>query len=97
METNRRAWMFLRLMRHESVTVPVPTGFDWKAAGYLVSIGSVFLLGAVAWTKQNPPSWYYPVLVLGMATSIAGMACRYVAHLREKREIQSAKKEAERR
>jgi hypothetical protein len=84
-------------MRHETVTIPAPSGLDWKAIGYLVSIASVFFLGAVAWAKQNPPGWYYPVLVIGMATSIAGMGCRYVAHLRQKREITKAKAEAERR
>jgi hypothetical protein len=88
--------MFLARMRHESVTIPVPTGLDWKALGYLISIASVFFLGAVAWLKENPPAWYYPVLVIGMATSIIGMACRYVAHLREKREIRRAQAEAER-
>jgi hypothetical protein len=89
--------MFLLGMRHQTVTVPVPTGLDWKATGYLISIVSVLFLGAVAWTKENPPSWYYPVLVIGMATSILGMACRYLAHLHQKREIREAKSEAERR
>jgi hypothetical protein len=84
-------------MRHESVTVPAPTGLDWKAIGYLVSILSVFFLGAVAWTKESPPGWYYPVLVIGMATSIIGMGCRYVAHLHEKHEIRKAQSEATRR
>ena len=81
-------------MRHETVTIPAPTGLDWKALGYLISIGSVFFLGAVAWTKENPPGWYYPVLVIGMATSIVGMGCRYVAHLHQKRQIRDAKAEA---
>ena len=84
-------------MKHETVSVPAPTGLDWKATGYLVSIVSVFFLGAVAWTKENPPGWYYPVLVIGMATSIIGMGFRYVAHLREKAQIRKAKDEAERR
>jgi hypothetical protein len=84
-------------MKHEAVTVPVPTGLDWKAIGYLISIASVFFLGAVAWTKQDPPIWYYPVLVIGMATSIVGMGCRYMAHLHQKAEIRKAKAEAERR
>ncbi len=86
--------MFLRCMRHETVTIAAPTGLDWKALGYLISIASVFFLGAVAWTKQNPPGWYYPVLVIGMATSIIGMGCRYLAHLHQKREIREAKSEA---
>ena len=83
-------------MSHDSVTIPRPKGLDWKALGYLVSIASVFFLGAVAWQKENPPGWYYPALVIGMATSIVGMGCRYIAHLLEKREIQKAEEEAER-
>ena len=82
-------------MRHETVTIPAPTGLDWKALGYLISIVSVLFLGAVAWSKENPPGWYYPVLVIGMATSIAGMGCRYLAHLHQKREIREAKSEAD--
>ena len=81
-------------MRHETITIAAPTGLDWKALGYLISIVSVLFLGAVAWTKENPPHWYYPVLVIGMATSIAGMGCRYLAHLHQKREIREAKSEA---
>ena len=84
-------------MDQRTVTVPTPAGLDWKALGYLISIVSVFFLGATAWTKANPPGWYYPVLVIGMATSIVGMGCRYMAHLRQKRQIQQAKAEAERR
>ena len=84
-------------MRHETVTIPAPTGVDWKAIGYLISIASVLFLGAVAWDKENPPGWYYPVLVIGMATSIIGMGCRYVAHLREKREIRQAQAQAAKR
>ena len=83
-------------MRHESVTAAVPSGLDWKALGYLISIVSVFFLGAVALAKENPPDWYYPVLVIGMATSIIGMGCRYMAHLHQKREIREAKETAER-
>jgi hypothetical protein len=82
-------------MRHESITVEAPAGLDFKAAGYVVSIVSVLFLGAVAWTKENPPGWYYPVLISGMATSIIGMGFRYLAHLRQKRELHEAKAEAE--
>jgi hypothetical protein len=84
-------------MRRETVTIPTPTGLDWKAVGYLVSICSVFFLGAVAWTKTDAPAWYYPVLIVGMATSIIGMGCRYMAHLHQKAEIRKAKTEAESR
>ena len=84
-------------MHLETVTSPAPAGIDIKAIGYLTSIVSVLFLGAVAWTKENPPGWYYPVLVIGMATSIIGMGFRYATHLRQKREIAKAKSEAERR
>ena len=84
-------------MRQKNVTIPAPNGIDFKAIGYITSIVSVLFLGAVAWTKENPPGWYYPVLVGGMALSIIGMGFRYAAHLREKREIKEAKAEAERR
>ena len=84
-------------MRHETVKVAAPHGLDWKATGYLISIISVLFLGAVAATKENPPGWYYPVLVIGMVTSMAGMACRYMAHLKQKREIEEAQAKADRR
>ena len=82
-------------MRHEKVTALASPGLDWKALGYLISIVSVFFLGAVAWAKEDPPDWYYPVLVIGMATSVIGMGCRYMAHLHQKAEIRKAKAEAE--
>jgi hypothetical protein len=84
-------------MSHDTVTIAAPHGLDWKAAGYLISIVSVLFLGAVAATKDNPPGWYYPVLIIGMATSIAGMACRYMAHLHQKRQIREARAKADRR
>jgi len=58
-------------MRHETVSVDAPSGLDWKAAGYLISIISVFFLGAVAWAKDNPPGWYNPVLVAGMVSAVS--------------------------
>ena len=83
-------------MRHETVTKPTVNGVDWKGLGYLVSIVSVFLLGAIAWPKADEPSWHMGVLLAGMATSIVGMGCRYKAHLDEQREIRKAKAEARR-
>ena len=83
-------------MRHESVTIPA-LGVDWKGLGYLISIASVFFLGAIAWPKPGAPWWHLPALVFGMMTSIVGMACRYKAHLDEQREIRKAKAEAEHR
>ena len=69
---------------------------DWKALGYLVSIVSVFFLGAIAWPKPEDPNWALPVLVTGMATSIVGMGFRYIAHRKEQREVKEAKAEARR-
>ena len=82
-------------MRHESFTVAKP-GFDFKAAGYLVSILSVFLLGAVAWPKPGDPDWIKPVLIGGMALSIIGMGLRYLAHLQQKKEMRKTEAEASR-
>ena len=83
-------------MRHETVTVDRP-GFDWKAVGYLVSILSVFLLGAIAWPKAEDPGWHAPVLIGGVITSVLGMGFRYKAHLDQRKELRQAKAEAERR
>ena len=82
------------------LTKPVITlggiGIDWKGLGYLISIVSVFFLGTIAWPKSDDPWWHLPALIIGMATSIIGMAFRYKAHLDEQREIKKAKAEAER-
>jgi hypothetical protein len=84
-------------MRHQTVTIPTGHGPDWKGLGYLISIASVFFLGAIAWPKPNDPWWHLPALVIGMVTSILGMACRYKAHLDQQREIMKAEAEAKRR
>jgi hypothetical protein len=84
-------------MGQESIRIAKPTGLDFKATGYLVSIASVFFLGAIAWPKSDDPWWHLPALIIGMATSIIGMGFRYLAHLREKHEIKKAEAEAQRR
>ena len=71
-------------------------GLDWKAVGYLTSIVSVLFLGAVASLKDSPPWWYYPTLIVGMATSILGMGFRYKSHLDDQRKIRKAEAEVER-
>ena len=83
-------------MRNKSATIRAGAGFDWKALGYLVSIVSVFFLGAIAWPGSDEPKWHLPVLIVGMATSIIGMACRYKSHLDEQREIKEAEAKASR-
>lgn len=85
--------MFLFAMSHE-VTIPTPPGIDWKAVGYLFSILSTFLLGAAAWPKENAPGWYHPVLVVGVITALIGFGLRYMAHLKQRGEIEQAKAEA---
>ena len=90
------AWMFLHPMSHQTVTIPAPAGLDWKGLGYLVSIFSVLLLGAVAWPKPQDPRWHVPVLLAGMATSMLGMAFRYIAHLHQMRAIRETQEEARR-
>jgi hypothetical protein len=89
--------MFLGRMRNQTVTMPAPQGLDWKALGYLVSIVSVFFLGAIAWPKPDEPKWHIVALIIGMATSIIGMGCRYKAHLDQQREIRKAEAEAKQR
>ena len=72
-------------------------GFDFKAAGYIVSILSVFFLGAVAWPKPGDPEWIMPALVGGMILSIVGMGLRYIAHLKQQKELRQAEAEARKR
>jgi hypothetical protein len=93
-ETNGAARMFLSTMRNRPPATPP---IDWKALGYLISIVSVFFLGAIAWPEPGAPWWHMPGLIAGMALSIVGMGCRYKAHLDEAREIRKAKAEAKRR
>ena len=72
------------------------SGIDWKGLGYLVSMLSVCLLGAIAWPKARDPAWHLPVLIVGMATSILGMAFRYKSHLDQQRELKKAEADARR-
>jgi hypothetical protein len=84
-------------MERRTLSVTSGTGFDWKALGYLTSIGSVFFLGAIASLNEHPPWWFYPALIVGMATSILGMGFRYKSHLDQQREIRKAEAEARRK
>ena len=89
--------MFLSGMRHETVTIPVAHGIDWKGIGYLFSIVGALLLGAQAWPKPTDPAWHLPALIFGVGTTIIGFAVRYMAHLKQRKEIDEAKRKAERR
>jgi hypothetical protein len=54
-------------------------------------------MGAEAIPKPSDPWWYWPALAGGVLTSIVGFALRYMAHLKQRREIEQTKREAERR
>jgi len=54
-----------------------------RGLGYFISIISVILLGLVAWPKPDDPRWHLPVLLAGMAASIAGMLLRWIASRRQ--------------
>jgi len=82
-------------MRSQPVQPPAQQGPDWKGIGYLVSIVSVFFLGSIAWPGADEPKWHILALIVGMATSIIGMGCRYKSHLDEQREIKKARTEAQ--
>ena len=58
---------------------------DLKGAGYLVSAGSVLLLGAVSWSSASRQPWLLAALVAGMALSIVGMALRWISHRHDRR------------
>jgi hypothetical protein len=93
-ETTTVRWMFLISMKPDSLPIPTDQGPDWKGIGYLVSIVSVFFLGAIAWPKPEDPEWHLPVLIAGMAASILGMGFRYLAHRKQQAEIKKTKAEA---
>ena len=65
---------------------------DIKGLGYIISIISVFLIGAVAWPKPADPDWMRTALAAGMATSIIGMGLRYIAHRKEHRQLKNAER-----
>jgi hypothetical protein len=96
-ETNSGVRLFLRPMRHETVSIPVAHGIDWKGIGYLLSIIGALLLGAIAWPKAEDPAWHLPALIVGVSATIAGFAVRYMAHLKQRKEIEATKREAESR
>jgi uncharacterized protein involved in response to NO len=58
-----------------------------KGAGYIISIVSVLLLGIVAWSAVASEPLLRLCLIGGMATSVVGMALRYAAHRRDRREL----------
>jgi hypothetical protein len=60
-----------------------------KTLGYLISSVSVLLLGLVAWDGAKDKPLLTICLVLGMATSIGGMFCRWLSYLQKEKPPQS--------
>ena len=84
-------------MGRQNTATSTNQGIDWKGLGYLISMVSVVLLGSIAWPKPDAPWWHLPALILGMVTSVLGMASRYKAHRDQQRELRKTKAEARRR
>ncbi len=62
-----------------------------KTLGYLVSSLSVFLLAIVSWDSAQKSAVLVACLLAGAATSIIGMACRWLSYEIEKRQQELAK------
>jgi hypothetical protein len=61
-------------------------GVHWlKSTGYLISIASVLLLGAVAWGGTDGSPRLRLCLIAGMAASIIGMLCRWTSYIQDER------------
>lgn len=56
-----------------------------KTIGYLISGLSVVLLGVVSGKAASGDPLLFACLVLGMATSVVGMLCRWWTYRRERR------------
>jgi hypothetical protein len=56
-----------------------------KPLGYLVSSVSVILLGTVSWKSASSDPVLTACLIGGMATSIVGMALRWLSYRLEKK------------
>lgn len=60
-----------------------------KTLGYVVSAVSVVLLGMVSWESASEHPRLLLALMVGMASSIAGMALRWVSYLQEQRQAKA--------
>ena len=58
-----------------------------QGLGYIISIFSVVLLAIAAWETASRDPLLQLCLIGGVATSILGMALRYAAHRRDRREL----------
>jgi hypothetical protein len=60
-----------------------------KTVGYLISSLSVLLLGLVAWEGVKDKPLLVICLVVGMASSITGMFCRWLSYQKKEKPPQS--------
>jgi uncharacterized membrane protein YqhA len=56
-----------------------------KGLGYIISILSVLLLAAVAWSSASDEPLLLACLMLGVLSSIIGMSLRWRAHIVDQR------------
>ena len=57
-----------------------------KLFGYAVSCVSVICLGIVSWSGAAAKPVMLALLIIGLATSVVGMAMRFWAYFREKQQ-----------
>ena len=60
-----------------------------KTLGYLISILSVLMLGAVSWKATETDMTLRLCLLVGMATSVLGMILRWLSFLQERRKARA--------
>jgi len=82
-------------MRHDPVTRAERSKVDWKGIGYLFSIAGVLLLGARSMPRPTDPAWFWWALIGGIITSIVGFGLRYLAHLKQRRELMRTEAKAD--
>jgi hypothetical protein len=70
------------------------TAHQIKSHGYLVSIASVFLLAIPSLKSAKEQPLLLACLLAGAATSILGMALRWIADKKTQRKIDGARDEA---
>jgi len=73
----------------------VRTASVFKGLGYSISTISVLLLGIVAWKSASEKPLLFLCLILGMASSIAGMTLRWISHRIEQKEKDRIEAKAE--
>lgn len=83
------------MMPRDPLTKAERSKVDWKGIGYLFSIAGVLLLGARSMPKPDDPSWFLWALIGGVVTSIVGFGLRYLAHLKQRREIRRTEAKAD--